>query len=572
MIKRCLYLLVLWLYSTCSIAQERASKEILDSLLTTRGQAEVLIKYPGFSLLTEIGRNLSVSAVRDGMAVIVIAPGDRDYFLALDMPFYTGNRESVKAVVSATTMDDAMNWDKYPSYQQYDSIVHKLASDFPSICRVDTIGESIGGRLVLALKISDNVNEDEDEPEVFYSSTIHGDELVGYVLMLRLAEHILVNSTNGLIEQMLVDSLEIFINPLANPDGTYYGGDTISNPSRFNLNGKDLNRNFPDPTLPLIVQEPENIDMIRYMKDHQFVLSGNFHSGAEVLNFPWDKSDQWSNGYHADSSWFFSVCKQYVDTVHQYAVPGYLSDYYGNSTYPGVVRGDDWYIITGSRQDYVTYECQGREVTFELDINKLTDASQLVYSWEYNFRSLLTYLSNAFLGIHGRVTDKDTGVPVAAKLFIPGHDRDSSHVYSDTHTGKIVRFLAPGTYTLLFTADGYLPELVEGVIVDEGQQLWINVQMIKEDEPLDPGATATIKIWPVPATDHINIQIYKDFTGESEVSVISSAGQKMITETMEIFSKMPVQLDISNLAPGAYICRLRELRSGRTLSAPFIKR
>ena len=33
----------------------------------------------------------------------------------------------------------------------------------------------------------------------------------------------------------------------------------------------------------------------------------------------------------------------------------------------GVTRGDVWYQIYGGRQDFVTYELQGREVTIELD-------------------------------------------------------------------------------------------------------------------------------------------------------------------------------------------------------------
>ena len=40
------------------------------------------------------------------------------------------------------------------------------------------------------------------------------------------------------------------MNPLANPDGTYRPGNTISSPVRGNANGYDLNRNFPDPVTP----------------------------------------------------------------------------------------------------------------------------------------------------------------------------------------------------------------------------------------------------------------------------------------------------------------------------------
>ena len=37
--------------------------------------------------------------------------------------------------------------------------------------------------------------DDEAEPEVFYSSTMHGDETGGFILMLRLADYLLKNYT-----------------------------------------------------------------------------------------------------------------------------------------------------------------------------------------------------------------------------------------------------------------------------------------------------------------------------------------------------------------------------------------
>src|SRR5665647_520831 len=123
---------------------------------------------------------------------------------------------------------------------------------YPSLCHLDTIGKSINGRYVFALKISDNAGTNEDEPEVFYSSTIHGDELAGFVLMLRLADYLLKNyNLNSRVKNM-VDNLEIWINPLANPDGTYTSGNTITSPTRDNANGYDLNRNFLDPLDPSI--------------------------------------------------------------------------------------------------------------------------------------------------------------------------------------------------------------------------------------------------------------------------------------------------------------------------------
>ncbi len=127
------------------------------------------------------------------------------------------------------------------------------------------------------LKISDNPEADETEPETFYTSTMHGDETGGFILMLRLADLLLKNYNGDSRIKELVDNLEIWINPLANPDGTYTNGNVISNPTRFNSNGIDLNRNFPDPLAPEIVSEKETLDMIKFMRSRRFVISANFH-------------------------------------------------------------------------------------------------------------------------------------------------------------------------------------------------------------------------------------------------------------------------------------------------------
>ncbi|HCV42291.1 MAG TPA: zinc carboxypeptidase, partial [Bacteroidetes bacterium] len=84
-----------------------------------------------------------------------------------------------------------LDWDSYPTYQAYLAMMRQYASTYPNICRLDTVGFSIQNRLILALKISDNVNVREDEPQFLYTSSMHGDELVGYILLLRLANHLL---------------------------------------------------------------------------------------------------------------------------------------------------------------------------------------------------------------------------------------------------------------------------------------------------------------------------------------------------------------------------------------------
>ncbi|MEZ5011184.1 MAG: M14 family zinc carboxypeptidase [Bacteroidales bacterium] len=105
-----------------------------------------------------------------------------------------------------------MNWDSYPTTQPIRFNNAEVCRRFPLLCRLDTIGTTYRGRRYLFLKFQTMLIP-MSEPELFFTSTMHGDELAGFVLMMRFAEQLLSNYTPGSLEEMLVDSLEIWINP-----------------------------------------------------------------------------------------------------------------------------------------------------------------------------------------------------------------------------------------------------------------------------------------------------------------------------------------------------------------------
>ncbi|MBS1232263.1 MAG: hypothetical protein H6R35_1101, partial [Bacteroidetes bacterium] len=395
MIKRLETILFLLSFFALECLSQNADKDdFLRDAVRQSGQARITIPFTGVRQLNYLSDKISVSSVHEKSIEIVISPLIIDWFLSQNLNYEITERINRKSVKTASDISQAMEWESYPSYTQYDSIMHSFRSLYPLLCDVDTIGRSINGKLILVLKISDNVAADEDETETFYTSSIHGDETAGYILMLRLADYLLKNYNSSSRVRNLVDNLEIWINPLANPDGTYRTGNTISSPTRFNANGYDLNRNFPDPVTPNTIKQKETLSMVEFLRERRFTLSANFHSGAEVVNFPWD-SNWWP---HADDDWFYNISRKYADTVHLYAPGGYMTFMYN-----GVTNGYEWYQINGGRQDFVTRELQGREVTIELHDDYVTPESQLNSLWQYNYRSLLGYLENALYGIQGYI-------------------------------------------------------------------------------------------------------------------------------------------------------------------------
>mgnify|MGYP001056443019 CR=1 FL=1 len=230
-------ILIIQIFVLSSFSLETSDDDKLRKLITDYGQAEVIVSDPGREAIDFLSRNVSIRSVTDKGVSIILTPVTAEWFISSGYSYTLVEPSPVKGIISSANVKGAMEWDLYPTYRQYDSIMRFFAEEYPSLCLLDTIGTTIGGRLVLALKISDNCQEDEDEPEVFLTSTMHGDETGGFILMLRLADYLLENYDSDLRIRELADNIEIWINPLANPDGTYTDGNEIYMPVRGHFSG-----------------------------------------------------------------------------------------------------------------------------------------------------------------------------------------------------------------------------------------------------------------------------------------------------------------------------------------------
>ena len=111
-----------------------------------------------------------------------------------------------------------LEWDYYPTYDAYITMMNQFAAQYPTLCKIVNVGTTVQGRAILFAVISDNVAVHEGEPQFQYSSSMHGNEVTGYVLMLRLINHLLTNYGTDPKVTAMVNNMEIWINPLANPE------------------------------------------------------------------------------------------------------------------------------------------------------------------------------------------------------------------------------------------------------------------------------------------------------------------------------------------------------------------
>ncbi len=368
----------------------------------------------------------------------------------------------------------------YHDYEALTAELEAFADAYPEITRLYSLGTSVEGRELWALLITDNPDVEEDEPEFKYVSTMHGDEPVGTELLLYFIDWLLRDYGRDPRITALVDETAVWIVPCMNPDG-------LERRRRYNAQGFDLNRAFPeypvhfagtlyDTPLNTAGRPPEVARIMEWTAENRFVLSANLHTGALLVNYPYD-DDGVPSGTDAptpDNALFRDLALRYaVHNVPMYTNP---DDPDSPSNPDGITNGAAWYVITGSMQDW-NYRYAGCfEVTLELSEIKRPSALTLAGLWEDNAESLLVYAESVHRGVRGRVTDGRTGDPLSAKVRVEGN---SQPVFTDPDVGDYHRLLLPGEYTLVFSAPGYLPVAIEGVGVDDGPATRLDVELIR---------------------------------------------------------------------------------------------
>lgn len=554
--KLIIFICIFCCYFTCFCQEYNKVKDILNQ----RGEAKILVK-ASENKLEELSLFTSIDRKIKNEYLVYVNEKQFNNFLTLGLEYRLYQEEkNEKQINVATTIEQMQSWDRYPSYQVYVDLMQNLAQDFPNICKLDTIGYSVENRLILSLKIHDNATE--NAPKFFYSSTIHGDELTGAVALLRLADYLLKNyQTNNEI-QNLISNMQIYICPIANPDGVYAGGNNnVSNATRYNANYVDLNRNFPNPKYG---QHPdgeqhqkETLAFMNYSLQEDFDLSINLHTGAEVCNYPWDTWKE-NERRHPDTEWFISLCQDFVSQVRNAGGQNYFSDV----TYSGITNGGDWYKIYGSRQDWQNWYTKARELTLEISTTKTPSSNLLPHYWNKLKDGLISFISNSLTGVEGVIKDINNQETIEnATIKVENIDYDSLFTYSNNQ-GYYFRPLLCGNYQIKISAQGYNDTIVN-INIEDNTTLTQNIYLSptptslpsyenSEQEPL---------IFPNPCNDKLFLRNNNFFAYIISNFQRNNLLKQRINKSNEI--------DVSELSAGVYFLTLYGQDETRTLI--FIK-
>jgi hypothetical protein len=368
-----------------------------------------------------------------------------------------------------------------PGYRNLDAIIarlHEIADAHPAIARVVDLTvtyhtpPTAEGRHLYALKISDHVAIDEDEPAMLIVTNQHPREIGTPVIALDAAERLTSGYGRDPRITAAIDGNEVWIAPVWNPDG-YNRVFTADNMWRKNRRvfatgvGVDLNRNYapgynascsgsPSVTSevykgPSVSSEAETITMQTWSRAERFAKVLDYHSyGREVVYA------------------YLCLGHPFRTWMQQEAAAISVASGYGGLTRMPSADGahQQWQF---SRMGAYAFLIE-THTEFQPAYDSAVAEAGVVWP------GILAVLDRP-ISVQGHVTDAATGAPLAAKIelvnvsFTNGETNASGGQYGAYHM-----FLPPGSYSVRFSVSGY-DTVVAPVLVGAATSTTLDVPM-----------------------------------------------------------------------------------------------
>ena len=260
---------------------------------------------PGIFLDLTVSEDERVTLMSTGLDVEILIPNLTRYYQEMNQP-------AIERDFPLGSMQGNYTWDELND--RFDELRTQYT---PIMTDRIIIGESMDGHDIWAFKVSDNPNEDEEEPEVLYTGLTHAREPVGMMNLFYFVQ--LLCESYGTDPELtyLVDNREMWFIPVINPDGYLYNesiqpnGGGMHRKNRRDTNcgdgtnrGVDLNRNYgygwganntgssPDPCSTTYrgteeFSEPETAAVRDFVEDREFMNVLHYHAYSNVLIHPY---------------------------------------------------------------------------------------------------------------------------------------------------------------------------------------------------------------------------------------------------------------------------------------------
>jgi hypothetical protein len=328
--------------------------------------------------------DIEIAAANQGEWVDIIIPRYRlSELTALQLPY----------TVLIADMDsyDREMMGSYHTLAQIESMLQSIASNYPNITSLYSIGTTYEGRNIWCLEISDNPGVDEGEPGVFFMGLHHAREWPTVEICLKIADELTSNYGSDPTITDVVDGVRLWLVTCMNPDGYYYchdqGHDWRKNRKPYPGGiGVDLNRNYGgssngdpwgswgsvfdsaathDPSQEVFCgsspfSELETQAIRNIFLNNDISASITWHTYGELVMWPW--------GYITtgapDSTYLTQIGQQIASRITQQDGSGTYTPQQSDVLYPTTGDTCDWaygysqYVIGRPTFSYTIEACQ----------------------------------------------------------------------------------------------------------------------------------------------------------------------------------------------------------------------
>jgi len=436
------------------------------------------------SNLLTTGFDVLYDTITEDSVELIVSPQELDLLESQGFEIEIVSRGRPFVEIQEEWKNDPQNTFVPPGYLDLTDIIDEMdntESAFPSICKVvdltDTydVSPTYEGRHIYAMKISDNVDDDEDEPNFLMVSCHHAREIVTPVIALYAIDQLTSEYGNDPSITSAVDDYEIWIVPVWNPDGyeyCYYY-DNWWRKNRNPPNGVDLNRNYPfgwssgcsgstDPYSQTYkgsapASEAETQTMLAFSDDRHFAKVIDYHSyGREVLY-----------GYCCHSHPFSSFFQSEAVSLSTAA------GYYGSIRVPSS-EGEhyEWQIW-----DNGTYaNLMETHVDFQPSYSSAQAEAAMIWPGTI-------WLLERPISVSGNIVDSITSEPIVTPINIVGVSFSNGEEFiSEPRFGRYHLFLPPGTFTLEFSYENYHTQSHEVTVTTTSSEV-LDIEMVRLNDP-----------------------------------------------------------------------------------------
>lgn len=429
---------------------------------------------------------------------VLVAPGELARFRALGLrhrlldrgrPFAAIEFERQQSAPPGPLAPDA----KYYSVQEIETELLKLEQQYPTLAlRVDVTqytgtAATHENRHLYALKISDDVKNDEDEPTALLAAQHHARELNSPHMVIGAARRILAGYASDPVIRAAVDDYELWLVPCVNPDGVNYVW-TRDNYWRKNRRdnggsyGVDLNRNYPfqwgqcgssstTPSSqtyrgPAAGSEPETQTMMALARKERFAKYLDFHSSGREVLYTYNSCQH--NAYSGQP--LRGVEQHYRDVIR-------AAMSYGTRAPSASGEAQEWHCVENGTLGYLV---------------EIGTSFQPVFSATEAEEARVWPGIRVWLGlrpsVHGPAVSLKRRAPIAVAIDPAQALGTNQGERARGAAGHYHLWLPPGPFDLPISAEGHLAARLVGTAPAQGQSSTLDVTLV----PILPVATLTV--------------------------------------------------------------------------------